>query len=1120
MGTWSIRNLIHRLFGQTWQLELKSEQGLFELGISLDGKVTSLKKTITKPDLAQLKDLTAAKNGKTVVPPAKLSEFLSFSERVDGLTVNFIISPEIASLKRTDVPKDFIVWFEWSDQHQRIIANLGNDATYAGDGWFIGTDRYWHVPGLSSIDDLWFRCPEGNRNIELFFKSFVPTWKDRGLPFSTDLEYCETPAMKICVKSVEPSKIELETTWSMPPKHITSLQSFPEHVLCGRTIVPGLLPDNFPDWMQKDDVVVLSDENVPNFMNRIWPRIRKWAEGDITALEQLHQIHREHEFLLRVERNEHRGIGVLRAVSKVRVGEFEVDAIEIYRQFGVKRYFRIGNGWLPIRAGGIGLPELRSRKLSFRLTTKEILNRKSNRFIGPWSRIDFSVVDQFIDQRLAHDDAISHIKWLIALGISGGLVGSIEMTGDFFLKSLAQLRQNYPKISILVVGSKKTQNLSGLIALVSDNFGGESKGIEFLSPKDFEATSLTSNRRWDVLCVLEADRFVRSTRSKIFHAMRSCPKRLFITQFSKSDFLNRKSGREAWSQLFRIDDNSSWAQCLFHLNHSSSESFCDTVANDPNSDNILLRPTSAANTAETVDLPSNSPVENKHAKALDTKVVEPVEFTIGGKDEVSSFPVPPREESFSHNELETLSIRNPFATHETGFYEKARKLAAYKETTADFHPFMCYWPTYDSMDEVQRRWYFYWRGQVRERRYPDTDLSYIFIHVYELINNIGTLDTRDGYNQLRRLWHSYRGRHPKLDRYLTDWIFDYVLFYSCSIDPIQFLREATELGASLSDPDLVLPWYIEAGLENLPVSFMERYTNYRIQQSRFYIVGNQNLIQEIVPKSLARVNSYMEREEGEGIFDIFKPDEIPAQERSPFHSALHEFRGDLITIPAKIPYSQYGPLREFVTSVIKHTENRLRQKKSFSGKLTRIDLAKDLQIIIDELISESISYICPPLPKPVVRIDFGKVSRLAKESDEVREMLLQSATQEPTLSTPSPEIGTDEVGASGNYIDRKPLNSGVESETLGLHEAWEEFVSRLSDFQLEALTAILQGSEVIDKITQIADRNLFMPEHLIDMINELALETTGDIIIVPGSNPPEIEEESLDQVKQAVQIRR
>ena len=67
---------------------------------------------------------------------------------------------------------------------------------------------------------------------------------------------------------------------------------------------------------------------------------------------------------------------------------------------------------------------------------------------------------------------------------------------------------------------------------------------------------------------------------------------------------------------------------------------------------------------------------------------------------------------------------------------------------APFIPFMQYWPSYDSMTKQQKDWYFYWRSQVRKGIYLNTDLSYIFVHVYELLSGYGWTNAQDGYDQL------------------------------------------------------------------------------------------------------------------------------------------------------------------------------------------------------------------------------------------------------------------------------------------------------------------------------------------------------------------------------------
>ena len=101
---------------------------------------------------------------------------------------------------------------------------------------------------------------------------------------------------------------------------------------------------------------------------------------------------------------------------------------------------------------------------------------------------------------------------------------------------------------------------------------------------------------------------------------------------------------------------------------------------------------------------------------------------------------------------------------------------------AELVPFMQYYPTYSSMDKQQKEWYFYWRSQVRKGIYLDTDLSYIFVHVYELLSGYGMNNADDGYKQLLELWKNYRKEYPKLDGYLFEWIFDFCQLYNLDFE--------------------------------------------------------------------------------------------------------------------------------------------------------------------------------------------------------------------------------------------------------------------------------------------------------------------------------------------------
>jgi hypothetical protein len=69
------------------------------------------------------------------------------------------------------------------------------------------------------------------------------------------------------------------------------------------------------------------------------------------------------------------------------------------------------------------------------------------------------------------------------------------------------------------------------------------------------------------------------------------------------------------------------------------------------------------------------------------------------------------------------------------------------------------------------------------------------------------------------------------------------------------------------------------------------------------------------------------------------------------------------------------------------------------------------------------------------------------------------------------------------------------------------------------LRAIAEQDNATATIKSIAEENVTMPELLIESINGRALETLGDLIIEPGSNPPIIsDEEHLTILQQLLTV--
>jgi hypothetical protein len=78
---------------------------------------------------------------------------------------------------------------------------------------------------------------------------------------------------------------------------------------------------------------------------------------------------------------------------------------------------------------------------------------------------------------------------------------------------------------------------------------------------------------------------------------------------------------------------------------------------------------------------------------------------------------------------------------------------------------------------------------------------------------------------------------------------------------------------------------------------------------------------------------------------------------------------------------------------------------------------------------------------------------------------------------------------------------------------WRDFYSALQGYHISALEVILSSCDVSERLDKICEDNFTMQELLIDSINEAALETIGDIIILPDVKPPCFIEEHYEIIK-------
>ncbi|WP_269055717.1 TerB N-terminal domain-containing protein [Paenibacillus tundrae] len=506
----------------------------------------------------------------------------------------------------------------------------------------------------------------------------------------------------------------------------------------------------------------------------------------------------------------------------------------------------------------------------------------------------------------------------------------------------------------------------------------------------------------------------------------------------------------------------------------------------------------------------------------DSRQLEFMEIDLSEEPITAAVPVPDRSTIVRAD----FDIRLPggILSSEKRFVEEARQLIEVEGEQAPFVPFMSYWPTYGVMNEPQRKWYMYWRTEVRQGRFPDTDLSYLFVHIYELINGIGWQEPEEGYDQLKELWINYRERLPQLDVYMQDWIIDYDLVHELNMS----LSEMVELSSGYLPPeilDMELQRLLSSNILDISLKLLQRYYDYDITLSKFYRDGGMKVLEQYIPRVMVLVDSYLLRTRKAGILDQFELNHERTIERTLFRKAVYDesIYGKSVQM-TYVPIGEHADFVQFVTRVFRCTENKCRELLGFRGRLRGKTLEPELAKVIERYLDKAFAVEqMPVVEQPIVRIDAEKLASLQKESEYVRRALMieenhtsededannvsslpttviQNSTEEDESAKQSNQQEVDVEGALNtdggqeNGIN-EPLSLQWEADfSADLDEEWIQFSEMLSQQHVQAIHALL-GVNPDTELMRVAEQYGTMPTLLLDEINDMAMETIGDLLI-------------------------
>lgn len=354
--------------------------------------------------------------------------------------------------------------------------------------------------------------------------------------------------------------------------------------------------------------------------------------------------------------------------------------------------------------------------------------------------------------------------------------------------------------------------------------------------------------------------------------------------------------------------------------------------------------------------------------------------------------------------------KDAWQSRESVFLKQARLLAAY-EDDYDFRGSVTrYFPTYQSLTDRELRGYFAWRTKLRRGELEKTCLSFVYLHIYELLNQVGVADPMEGWRRLAGLRDGYGALDASILPHLNRWMADYVVYYG--LDP-NLLADSPQV---VFDRSLTVLENLRDQPRDKVICAVRAVTPRWLDRSRFYGTHREDC-DAVIHRVLCRVADHYDARCKRGFVEQFfgAPSEYPVQlfDTAVFcdprkvraaefcldERCVYRCRAGLWTVTKHpLPPRPNGKLG----AIIKAIDALMRE--AYGEKPIKYDL--DTKWIL-KLIREEIRAFLEARRAAEARkvtIDFGKLAGIRRDADITRDRLaVDEELEEAPEPVPEPE---------------------------------------------------------------------------------------------------------------------
>ena len=447
-------------------------------------------------------------------------------------------------------------------------------------------------------------------------------------------------------------------------------------------------------------------------------------------------------------------------------------------------------------------------------------------------------------------------------------------------------------------------------------------------------------------------------------------------------------------------------------------------------------------------------------------------------------PAETKPRSYVYDKLSSLIRRVEVIDWKNSYhyYEYFCKNALYfldkKGVKCERVPFFSYVAQYSQMSREQLAWYLWWRENARQGIYLETDVSYVLLYFYEVINLGDALDTIQAISNMIGVWAHYRDCYPQLDNSVAELICDYSLIHKIPIPfPHKLINREMIGHCSLKevyysfDPS---DWVLYA-------KFLLTYCNsYNYRKSKFYTEESAELYEKHIVAAFSKLLSEQRTFFLDGRCHLRKASRVA------FTGALCSYRMRKKIEVEYLSLSDTDELRETITAVVKYCENKLRGYLGIRSRLGVHDIDSSLLEVLDDYFLQNGLLNDPHCNKSAsaeyeklydvrdttfsleraIEIERSSWNITAKLVEELEESVPTDTIREPKPSEPTP-----------SRDDHVPKNAFWEATSK-----YAQFI----DFLLR---------EKFDEQKQYCRSRNLLPDAVVDEINELSVEYFGDILI-------------------------